>query len=268
MTSFERLRAVAAVLRENFATFIAGSLAYNAFMSAIPLLTLVLVAAAVLGDQRLVDQALNLTEIYLTPSVTNVFGDALRSSGGRFSVSVISFLLLVWSSLRVFRGLSASFAMLYATEDSTSVLEGVRDGLIVLPALGVALVASVAISAASTVVPLPSVVRQLVPFVLILPLFVAFLPIYYVFPDVDVTLREILPGVVVAAVGWAVLQVLFQVYVTQFSRYEIYGTIGAVLLVLTWLYIASFLLLVGVAVNVVFSGRTRRALEQTPGASG
>jgi membrane protein len=100
--------------------------------------------------------------------------------------------------------------------------------------------------------------------VLVVPLLLAFFPIYYVFPDTHVTVREVLPGVVVAAVGWTVLQVGFQLYVTYAGQSEVYGTLGAVLLILTWLYLAGLLLLVGVAVNVVLSGRTAAALAPPP----
>jgi len=70
----------------------------------------------------------------------------------------------------------------------------------------------------------------------------------------------VIPGVLVAAVGWTILQVGFQLYVTFGSQSDVYGTLGAVLLVLTWLYLAGLLLLVGVSVNVVLAeGRPPRS---------
>lgn len=261
-------RAIVAVLRENFATFIAGSLAYSAFMSIVPLLTLVLVASTLLGDQRLATRALQISELYLTPTVTELFGDALQSPKGRVGASLISVLLLLWSGLRVFRGLNASFAMFYGTAETTTVVESLRDGLLVLGALGVALLASVVVGAASATLPVTLTGSRLAPLVLVVPLVVAFLPVYYVFPDVDVTVRESLPGVLVAAVGWTVLQVVFQAYAAEVGQFDVYGTIGGVLLVLTWLYVASLLLLVGAAVNVVLAGRTPDALEETPRPGG
>jgi membrane protein len=85
-----------------------------------------------------------------------------------------------------------------------------------------------------------------------------------VFPVVDVSVPDVLPGVFVAAFGWAILEAVFQAYVAGAGRSEVYGTLGAVLLVLTWLYLASLLVLVGLAVNVVLDDRTAAALDDTP----
>jgi membrane protein len=85
--------------------------------------------------------------------------------------------------------------------------------------------------------------------VLLGALTVVFLPMYYVPSDVVSGLQSALPGAVFAASGWTVLHVIVQVYVRQASQYAIYGTLSGVLLLLTSLYIASLLLMLGVAVN-------------------
>lgn len=94
------------------------------------------------------------------------------------------------------------------------------------------------------------------PVLLVVGLSVSLFPIYYVFPDLDLSVREVVPGVLIAAVGWAALQSLFQFYVLLFDKQEVYGVIGGVLLLLTWLYLSGFLLLVGGVVNAVLAGRT------------
>jgi len=100
------------------------------------------------------------------------------------------------------------------------------------------------------------------PLPLIVPLAIAFLPVFYVFPDANVTVREVLSGVVLTALGWAALQGGFQLYASQAAQYQVYGVLGAVLLVLTWLYVAALVLLVGAALNVVLADRTAAALSE------
>jgi len=63
----------------------------------------------------------------------------------------------------------------------------------------------------------------------------------------------------VAAVGWVILQIGFQVYASNASQYAVYGLIGTVLLFVTWLYFASMFILLGVAVNAV-----RRRMRAEP----
>jgi len=62
--------------------------------------------------------------------------------------------------------------------------------------------------------------------------------------------RSIRPGAVVAVVSWAALSVMFSYYVSNFGNYnQVYGSIGAVIAMLVWLWISSFLILLGAVVN-------------------
>lgn len=248
-------RAVVSVLQDNYAPFIAGSIAFGAFLSIPPLLALAVALAGVLGATGVVTDALEQADVYLTPTAQSLFLDALSSSEGRTGASVISVLILLWSALRVFRGLDTAFSLLYGSTSDLGILDSARDGLVVLVALVVALAVSAGVATLVALFPTGPLGTVIAPVVLIVGLAVAFLPMYYVFPDVDVTLREVVPGAVVAAVGWATLAGGFRLYTGFADRYEVYGAIGAVLVVLLWLYGAGLLLLTGAAVNVVTSGR-------------
>lgn len=62
--------------------------------------------------------------------------------------------------------------------------------------------------------------------------------------------RSIRTGAVVAVMSWAALSVLFSYYVANFGNYnQVYGSIGAVIAMLVWLWISSFLILLGAVVN-------------------
>ncbi|MBW4580580.1 MAG: YihY/virulence factor BrkB family protein [Tildeniella nuda ZEHNDER 1965/U140] len=69
----------------------------------------------------------------------------------------------------------------------------------------------------------------------------------------------ILPGAIVAAVFWAVLSGLFRFYVSQFGNYNrAYGAIGAVIVLLLWLYLSSLMMLIGAQLNVTIGEAMRR----------
>jgi membrane protein len=70
--------------------------------------------------------------------------------------------------------------------------------------------------------------------------------------------RRALPGAVVASFGWAALQTGIQFYATHAGRYAIYGTLSGVIILLTSLYIAAALLLIGIVVNAKVAARTDR----------
>jgi membrane protein len=72
---------------------------------------------------------------------------------------------------------------------------------------------------------------------------------YRVLPAVHVPLRRILPGAVLAAAGITLLQQLFVLYLRHFGRYDvIYGSLGAVVAFLLFVYLASAAFLLGVHV--------------------
>lgn len=62
--------------------------------------------------------------------------------------------------------------------------------------------------------------------------------------------RAIKLGAFVAVISWAGLSVLFSYYAANFGNYnQVYGSIGAVIAMLVWLWISSFLILLGAVVN-------------------
>jgi membrane protein len=74
--------------------------------------------------------------------------------------------------------------------------------------------------------------------------------VYYVAPDVEQQWHWITPGSVVAVVGWLLASLGFSYYVNNFGSYNAtYGSIGAVIVLLTWMYVSGFLVLVGGEIN-------------------
>lgn len=60
-----------------------------------------------------------------------------------------------------------------------------------------------------------------------------------------------MPGAVLAAVSWAISSGLFRLYVSNFGNYnQAYGAVGAVIVLMLWLYMSAVVLLVGDQLNV------------------
>jgi membrane protein len=76
--------------------------------------------------------------------------------------------------------------------------------------------------------------------------------IYYIGPAAELHWRWVTPGAVVAVLGWVAASLGFSVYVRHFGSYNAtYGSIGAVIILLTWMYLSAFFILLGAEVNVV-----------------
>lgn len=250
-------RAIVDEIRTKNVPFMAGSIAYSAFVSLLPLLLLLLLVASALGGQLLANYVVGVAGAYLSPSGQSLLTGAIERAAQRTELSIIGGVVLVWGVLKVFRGLDMAFSALYETRRDNDFLNQIRDGVIVMTAMGVALLAVVVAGTVFAAFLRLPFTRVWSPLLLIVGLIVAFLPIYYVFPDADVSVREVLPGAVVAAVGWALLEVVFGIYVEYSSTAELYGVIGGVILLVTWLYFGALVLLVGAVTNVVRArGRT------------
>lgn len=66
-------------------------------------------------------------------------------------------------------------------------------------------------------------------------------------------------GSVVAATLWLASSVLFAYYVRTFGSYaRMYGALGGVIILLSWFYLSSFLLVLGAVINAEMERQTRR----------
>ena len=75
----------------------------------------------------------------------------------------------------------------------------------------------------------------------------------------------ITPGSLFAALCWLLLTLGFGIYVAQFGNYNAtYGSLGAVVVLLTWLYLSSYVLLFGAELNSELEHQT--AADTTDGA--
>lgn len=79
---------------------------------------------------------------------------------------------------------------------------------------------------------------------------VALAVVYYYAPDVEQEWKWITPGAVFAVLATIVVSLGFSLYVSNFGSYnKTYGSIGAVIVFLTWLYLTGLCLLIGGEIN-------------------
>lgn len=89
--------------------------------------------------------------------------------------------------------------------------------------------------------------------------------LYRLTPNVRQTWARVLPGSVVAIAGIVLASIGFAFYVSHFGSYDrTYGSIGAIIVLLTWFYLVGFLVLTGGVVNSLLE-ETRA--QQRAGAS-
>lgn len=249
------LRTVVTVSRERRITLVAAGLAYYSFNSLVPFALFLFLLLGFLDRFDLLAVPVALVVRSTPAEVETLIRQVTADASGRRRLVVIAAGVFVWSTLRMFRAVHGAFGAVYETRsretlfgrlvDTTLVFLTVLLGLVLLAGVGVALALLVGGPVWALVSPL----------FLLLALTAVFFPMYYTFPETPVTPTEALPGTVVAAGAWTVASVGFRVYAATTRSVELYGVAGAVLLVLTWLYVGSLALLVGAVLNAVVAGR-------------
>src|SRR3954453_5324873 len=81
----------------------------------------------------------------------------------------------------------------------------------------------------------------------------------------DARWKWITPGSMFAAVTWLLLTWAFGIYVGRFTDYSAtYGSLGAVVALLTWMYLSAYAFIVGAELNSEIEHQT--AVDSTTGA--
>ena len=96
--------------------------------------------------------------------------------------------------------------------------------------------------------------------------FIVFVFLYIMGPNLKPKAISILPGSIFATVSWTLVSRLFGYYIDHFSSYiKTYGTIGAFMAFIIWLYITGYILIIGAEINAIFHNYKveHRVFEET-----
>jgi len=251
-TTVELVLAVVEILRREETSFLAAGIAYYVFVSLVPASMLLFALASLVGGEALATAVLDAFGEILSPVGRRFVRESLLGSDGRVSATFVGLAVLAWSSLKVFRGIDIAFSQIHSVDPPTSFLGRVRDAIVALGGVGAGIAAVVAagIVLDRSGIALVGVFGTLA---LVAVVAVALFPLYYLLPKRAASPMLALPGAVVAAASWTLLGTLFRVYAEFAGAGDVYGALGVVLLLVTWFYVGSLVLLVGAALNAVLA---------------
>ncbi|WP_407315535.1 YihY/virulence factor BrkB family protein [Pseudomonas sp. nanlin1] len=258
------VRTVKEFVDDEMSTY-ASALAYQMLFSLFPFLLFLI---ALIGFLHLPDffSWLRLqSELVLPPQaleqVNPVIDQLQQSKGGLLSIGIVIALWTASAGVRL---------MMSAMNAAYDVVEGrpawKRIPLSVFYTIGIA---GMLLAAAALMVTGPQVITWLAaqigmedfivtlwtilrwPLIVIL-MMIAVAVTYYAMPDVKQDFRFITPGSVLAVVVWIVASLGFGYYVKTFADYNaMYGSIGAIIVLLLYFYISAAVLLLGAEMNAV-----------------
>jgi membrane protein len=253
--------AVAKKFREDGASSLAALIAYYAFFSLFPLL---LVFVSVLGfvlqgDPSLRDDVLHtaLSQIPVVGAEVRDQVHPLSGSGVALAVGVAGAL---WAGLAVTVAVSRAFAAIWdvpRVEQPSGLTARVRGlaALVVLAAVLIGSSAAAGLAAGGGIDPAGE--RAAAVAISLAANTGFFLALFALLTPRPWRVRDLLPGVVLAGLGWLALQSVGGWYVdhTVAGASSTYGTFALVIGLLSWLWVGSQLLLVAAEANVVVRRR-------------
>lgn len=254
-------RDVAAVARERQISVKSAGLAYHGFNTLVPLVILALVAATLVDALEPLVAALE-SAAGLEGVVTDDGIEEFAGNGAdRTRAALLALVILLWSAVRLFQAVNSAFTDVYGARKresyantATTVTLVTALNVVLVTAtvsIGVTLVSVVGISLSILVGGILATAASAV--LLAVLLLAVFFPMYYFFPQPDVSVGEILPGAAFAALSWTALAVSFRVYVATSESIALFGFAGAILIILTWVYLGGLCLLLGAVLNAVLA---------------
>ncbi len=78
-------------------------------------------------------------------------------------------------------------------------------------------------------------------------------------PNRKVRFKDVLPGAIIATLGWIFVSTFYSYYTTHIASYDlIYGSLSGIIILVTWLYLISFTIIVGCQINAKFYFRNKQ----------
>jgi YihY family inner membrane protein len=240
---------------------LAALIAFYAFFSLFPLLlALVSILGFVLeGDPSLRNDVLD-TALARIPVIGDQLRDQVHPLEGSGIALAIGLAGALWAGLGVTLALGRAFAEIWDVPrvEQPSGLKARARGLLLLAILGVTLVGATAATGVAVGGDLGPGVQEVAAMALSLMVNVlTLLIIFALLTPRPHTLREVVPGVAIAALGLFVLQSVGGWYVdlTISNATSTYGTFALVIGLLSWFLLAAHVVLLAVEANVVLRWR-------------
>ena len=251
---------------DNAITDRAAQLAYYFLFALFPFLSFLVTLAAYLPVQNAVPDLMQRLNALMPDQALAIVQDQLNRLVyvQRPRLLTLSLVLAIWSASRGVDAIRTALNLAYDVKESRAWWKTQA------MAVGITVIGAVLVLVSLTVIALGGKagewlaghfgVQQVYavvwgwlrwPITMVLIMFVAAV-LYYFLPDVKQEWRFITPGSVVGTTLWLLATWGFTQYAEHFGKYDVtYGSIGGIIVLLTWLYLTGLIFVVGGEINAI-----------------
>jgi membrane protein len=245
--------------------FLAQAVAFNAIFALFPLVVLVLSAASFVfpfAEERVLGFFDNfsptLHEFVAANLQTYIFGRGISS--------IIALAFLVWSGKNLFMGLAYALDRALGVPKGRPLIHNIALSIVMLPVMAIFLVVAMglpvvlSIVMAITEVPDRQHVTHVGAYLISIALvFVATMVLYRFLPNrPGMTWNFSLPGSILVAALWPLVQVAFTQYTLHVNFTQIYGALSVPLALLLWFYVIGMTFFYGAEFSAAWAAHSGR----------
>lgn len=260
IAAFSTLRAAWSAAQDDNITLIAAGVAFYALLAIFPAIAAVVSLWALLLDPATIARQIESAAAVLPPDAAGILLAQSRevaagTSSGVGLVALVGVAVALYSASKGAGALMTSLNAVFDVPEARGFLA--RYAVLLALTFGLALGAVLALATVAVlpalfaVLPLPAGLGPIVEVarwaVLALLAMVGMTLVYRFAPNRGpARWRWISPGAVVATVAWLAGSAAFSIYVSSFGSYnETYGALGAVVVLLLWLWLSALVMLLG-----------------------
>ena len=255
---------------------VAGGVTFYGLLSLFPAITVLVSLYGLIADPQTISQHLQMLAGVLPEGAMEIIGDQViriaRGNQAGLSLAAAGGLLLaLWSANAAMKAMMDALNVAYDTEETRGFIRLNLVSLLFTLSAIVALLVLIAVVAAVPVILSMFWLGGTVDFLIwagrwpvIFVLIILALAVLYRYGPSRPTVRWrwITPGSFAAALGLVLMSMLFSWYAANIGKFnETYGSLGAVIGFLTWMWLSATIVLVGAELNAVIESRAKSGAQ-------
>ena len=247
---------------------LASQLAYYLILSFFPFLIflITLIGFSNLNNAEVLEGLQSILPTAVFELTASTISEVINSQNT--GILGISGILAIWAASSAFRAIIKGVNKAYDVDEDRSFIKRSIIGIISVIALALTIICTLAMLVFGDLI--GEFLNRFLPFehlinfiwnilryvIIIAMMLVVFAMIYKVAPAKRIKFRSVLPGAIITTIGWLIASLAFSYYVNNFSNYSrLYGSLWAVFVLMTWLFMTSIVFILGVEINSVLEKR-------------
>jgi len=246
----------------------ASSLAFNFFLAFFPSIILFFTLIPYIPITGIQETLMDLLTVVLPPSTNEITFNTLDDiiNNPRIKLLSIGFILALYFSTNGINSLIEAFNASYHINETRPIIQQRLLSLVLT-----ILLSSILIIAMGLIIFGKSIVNLLTEYelitlyagklilygkwsVILLMLLIGISILFHIGPSIKSKWKLFTPGSILATLGIIITSIGFNYYINHFSQYnKIYGSIGTLIIILSWIYFNSIILLTGFELNASIS---------------